>query len=330
MDPDAEPSGAERSVTSGVAVPPHHPAAARDAAPESSLPSVIIDLEGELGGVVDRIVRGEADEAAEAELLHFGERAMPVVMQRFPGPVTFERARITTMSHPPRASECGPVLRLIARERRVALPFVLDRLKSADVETRGWATYLLAELPYVEAIPQLIERLRDEDAGTRVAAARAMAAIARSAPEKVAEALKTLARSNDARSRVAAARAMGEVRDAWVVPELVAGLRDAADDVAKAARDALVLVTRQDFGRDPRPWLKWWDHNGRRHRIEWLIDALTHEVSEVRRASGEELRVLSRQYFGYASELPLRDRERAQQRYRDWWITEGRARQRHS
>jgi hypothetical protein len=60
--------------------------------------------------------------------------------------------------------------------------------------------------------------------------------------------------------------------------------------------------------------------------MEWLIDSLTHEVAEIRRAAGEELRSLSKEYFGYASDLPPRDRERAQQRYRDWWITEGRAR----
>lgn len=327
--PDANDSNGESLAHSGVVVPPHHPAAPH-AAQDSSLPTVIIDLEGDLGTVVDRIIRGEADETAEAELLHHGVLAMPAVMQRFPGPVTFERARIATMTHPPRASECGPVLRLVARERKVALPFVLDRLTSTDLETRGWATYLLAELPYPDAIPHLIDRLRDDDPSIRVAAARALSSIARSSPDNVAEALKKLARSNDARSRIAAARAMGEVRDGWVVPELIAGLRDAADDVAAAAHGGLVVVTRHDLGRDPRPWLKWWDQNGRRHRIEWLIDALTHDVSEVRRAAGEELRVLSRQYFGYASELPSRDRERAQQRYRDWWITEGRARLRQS
>jgi hypothetical protein len=57
-----------------------------------------------------------------------------------------------------------------------------------------------------------------------------------------------------------------------------------------------------------------------------MIDALTHDVSEIRRAAGDELRALSREYFGYSSDLPPRDRERAQQRYRDWWITEGRTR----
>jgi hypothetical protein len=53
---------------------------------------------------------------------------------------------------------------------------------------------------------------------------------------------------------------------------------------------------------------------------------MSHEVSEIRRAAGEELRSLSKEYFGYASDLPQRDRERSQQRYRDWWVTEGRAR----
>ena len=93
-----------------------------------------------------------------------------------------------------------------------------------------------------------------------------------------------------------------------------------------AAHAALVQVTRQDFGTDARPWLKWWEQNSTKHRVEWLIDALTHEVSEVRRFAGEELRTVTKEYFGYASDLPPRDRDRAKQRYRDWWLTEGKAR----
>jgi hypothetical protein len=72
--------------------------------------------------------------------------------------------------------------------------------------------------------------------------------------------------------------------------------------------------------------VKWWEQNALRHRVEWLIDALTHEVSEIRRAAGEELKSVTREYFGYNADLPPRDRERAQQRYRDWWVTEGKTR----
>jgi hypothetical protein len=88
----------------------------------------------------------------------------------------------------------------------------------------------------------------------------------------------------------------------------------------------LVQLARQDFGVDAPAWATWWESNGGRHRIEWLIDALVHPTADIRRAAGNELRAQSRQYFGYTSDLPPRDRERAQQRYRDWWITEGRSR----
>jgi hypothetical protein len=111
-----------------------------------------------------------------------------------------------------------------------------------------------------------------------------------------------------------------------MVPELIDGLNDANEDVNAAAHAALVGMTRQDFGRESKAWVKWWEQNARRHRIEWLIDSLMHRESDIRRAAGDELRLQSRQYLGYACDLPPRERERAQQRYRDWWITEGRVR----
>jgi hypothetical protein len=323
---DSFDPGSVGPASAAIAVSLHRPPTPR--AVDPGLPLVIVDLETELGTIVDRLIQGDDDETAEVELLRQGARAMPALMARFPGPVQFERARIASMPNPPRASECGVILRLVARERKVALPFVLERLVDPDPERRGWATHLLCELPYVEALPRLLERLRDEDAATRASAGHAVAAVARSHAGRVAQSLKELATDGDVRERTAALRAMGIVRDASLVPTLIHGLGDGNEEAVAATHAALVQVTRQDFGADARPWLKWWEQHGSRHRLEWLIDALTHEVAEVRRAAGEELRALSRQYFGYASDLPPRDRERAQQRYRDWWITEGRARYR--
>ena len=309
-----------------ISVPPHAPPSRRAESPP--VPSVIVDAEHELGALVDRVASGSADEQVEGELLRQGERAMSVVMARFPGPLTVERARIHTTLVPPRPSECGPILRLIVRERKAALPYVLERTSHPDAEVRGWATHVLCELPYPEAIEPLVARLRDVDLGTRVSAAYALAAIARVAPEPVRAAVLQLARSADSIDRAAAARAMAELREASLVPDLVRALADGDEGVESAAHQALVQVTRQDFGLDARPWLRWWELNSSRHRVEWLIDALTHEISEVRRAAGDELRVASKEYFGYAADLPPRDRERAQQRYRDWWVTEGRTRHR--
>ncbi|HSY21586.1 MAG TPA: HEAT repeat domain-containing protein, partial [Polyangiaceae bacterium] len=312
---------------SSVVVPPHRPPSSRTPANEE-LPSVIVDVQRELEAVVDKLLQGEMDELAEGELLRQGEQAVRVLISRFPGPITFQRARFATMANPPRASECGPLLRLIARERRVALPFVLERMSHPSPEVRGWATHLLGELAYPDALPSLLVALCDEDEATRASAAFAIGAIGKSFAQQVIDALEALATSPDPRKRAAALRAAGEVREPALVPELIRSLSDPDEMVIAAAREALIRTTRQDFGTEARRWQEWWSHNEGRDRLEWLIDALSHEFPDLRRASGEELRVLSRQYFGYASDLPLRDRERAQQRYRDWWITEGRAQRR--
>ena len=313
-------------ASAAILVPAHAPAARRMNRTDPPLPTVIVDVDGELAALVDRLATGADDEQAEGELLRQGERAMRVIMTRFPGPVTYDRARIATAANPPRASDCGPVLRLVARQRKVALPFVLEKLGSDDSEVRGWATQLLAELPYVEALPYLIARLRDHDASTRASAAIAIASVSRVYPDEARRAVQELTNASDRNERIAAVCAMAELREPAIVPDLVRALGDGDESVVEAAHDALVLVTRQDLGSDARRWLRWWEQNAQRNRMEWLIDALTHEVVEIRRAAGEELRALSKEYFGYASDLPARDRERAQQRYRDWWITEGRAR----
>lgn len=311
--------------SSAVAVAAHLPPA--PVGPVQELPSIIVDdLDADLVAMVDRLASGEVDEAAEGELLRQGERAMRAIMSRFPGPVSFSRARIATANNPPRASDCGPILRLVARERRVALPFVLDRLTAAEAEVRGWAAHLVIELPYVEAIPRLLPCLRDLDASVSASSALALAAIARSAPEPVRDALFSLAHGVTPADRAAAVGAMARLRDAAFVPELVRALGDIDDAVVALAHAGLVQVTLQDLGTDARLWLRWWEQNSAKHRIEWLIDALGHDVTELRKSAAEELRALTKEYFGYAGDLPPRDRDRAQQRYRDWWEMEGRSR----
>jgi hypothetical protein len=98
------------------------------------------------------------------------------------------------------------------------------------------------------------------------------------------------------------------------------------DEVGQSAEWALGVVTRQAFGRDAAAWGAWWQTNQSRHRIEWLIDALMHDEVDVRRAAGEELKSLTKEYFGYYDDLPKAERQKAQARYREWWDSTGKAR----
>jgi HEAT repeat protein len=210
----------------------------------------------------------------------------------------------------------------------VALPFVLAHVDDPDPDRRFWATFLLTELAYAEAVPAIVARLFDEREQTRRVARLAAKAVGNGARELLVEELDRIVRDPDAsqEKRVATIDTLGEMRDALVVPVLIGALGADIETLALAARRALMIVVRQDFGRDTRRWLAWWSSNSSRHRVEWLIDALTHDHSPMRRAAAEELKVITKEFFGYYEDLPKRERERAQQRYRDWWKSEGRAR----
>jgi hypothetical protein len=123
--------------------------------------------------------------------------------------------------------------------------------------------------------------------------------------------------------RLLAIEALVDLRVAAVVPILIGGLRDPSDSIVEAARTGLIVVTRQDLGRHFDVWDTWYAAHKGMHRIEWLIDALTHDTHSIRRAAGEELKLITREYFGYYDDLPARERERAQQRYRQWWTEDG-------
>ncbi len=130
----------------------------------------------------------------------------------------------------------------------------------------------------------------------------------------------------DVERRRVAVRALGLLRDVRSVDILVGLL--SVDDVglAEQARKSLVLLTRQDFGDSQRRWAQWFEKNKSKHRVEWLIDGLIHSDEEIRAAAGDELQLLTQEYYGYHPRLPKRDREVAHKRYRKWWEGEGRAR----
>lgn len=293
------------------------------------LPTVVVDLGAELQSLVQRVIDGGSDgQAAYDELLRSGDYAVQAVMTRFPGPLRVDRHR--ARAELPAASQCGPVLELLVAFRRPALPFVSGRISSPDPEIRFWAAHVLGELRYPEAATALLPRLFDDDPAVRRVARRSAASLvgAGAAGVPVLKGLEDIAhnREEPAPHRVLAIETMGEIRATSLVAPLVVALADPTEDVADAARRALLLITRQDFGRDAVRWQEWWIQNGDRHRIEWLIDALAHDQPSLRRAAGDELKLVTREYFGYYDDLPKRERERAQSLYRGWWEREGRAR----
>ncbi len=318
-----EPAPMAPESEQAVAIGPHRPPTAHN---EKNLPSIIVDIAGELSALVERVLAGTDDGMAEGELLRQGASAMPAIMARFPGPLA--RSRSDMQEPLPRPSDCGPLLRLIARQRKVALAYVLEEVASADVSRRFWATFLLSELPYAEGARLLVPRLFDPDPKVRLVARSAARAMAEAAHDALLNEIGRIVRepSTSRTARLGLLEALGDMREGKAVAMLIGHLSDEDAELATVTRRALIAITRQDMGLDTRKWLAWWGQNSGRHRIEWLIDALVDETQGIRRAAGEELKTLTHETFGYYDDLPKRERERAQQRFRDWWASEGRAR----
>jgi hypothetical protein len=280
-----------------------------------------------LDTLLARAASGPDIARARDELQHRAEGNLVSLLGLFPGPLEQDRHRSTDRL--PLASQCGPLLQALARAGARAAADVSLLSGHDDIDTRFWAAHLLGELASPEAADGLLAFLVDTDAAVRRIALRSAAVILGAAlPGRPLEAaLGRLARDPGAslRERTAAVETMGQLRVASVVPMLVDLVERAPDDVAEAARRALLVVTRQDFARDAQRWTEWWTRNEERHRIEWLIDALMHDTQSIRRAAGDELKQLTKEYFGYYDDLPKRERERAQERYREWWEREGSA-----
>ena len=296
--------------------------------PVETRPSAAVRADGEAERLVGETARtGILGERTAATLLGMGDRALVVIFKHFPGPHTLNRA--ASLARVPSLDAAGPLLRLVLMFRQAAVPFLLDALESDDADRRYCALLCLHELAHPSALPRLSSFVLGDDEAMHPVALEVLRAHRRFGEfAVVGGTLRTALR--DARSpavvRRRSAMALGELRDVDAVPLLITALGDPDGPLAQAAQRALVLVSRQDFGSTSQHWLDWWSGSSGRHRVEWLIDALLHVDATVRHEASEELKKLTGQFFGYYYNLPRRERERAQQRYLEWWQREGAAR----
>jgi len=299
----------------------------RQDAKDRLLPSVIVDVNADLRMLVDRLVQGDAD-ALDA-VVRAGDSTVSLLVAEFPGPLHPDRKK--SFAEPgARASDAGLLLRALVRIGGVATPFVVVRTADRDPHIRAWATWLLGELPSAESARAVVRRFSDADPEVRRAALAAGRILQSDVEARTAlrDSLAILAteHAQSQEARHDAIQALADLRDGRAVPRLIPLLEDDNAAIQRSATWALETLARQDFGADVGAWRGWWDGAAGHHRIEWLIDALTHERIEVRRAAGEELKTLTKEYFGYYEDLSAKERERTQKAYRDWWATVGRTR----
>jgi hypothetical protein len=294
---------------------------------DPNLPSIIVDVESDCLALLERMMEG--DERAQELLLQMGESAAHVLAARLPGPLAPARPSQLATGRPLVPSRANPLLATLVRLGEAAVASVIERSRDPDPVVRAWATRVLGELPWPESARAVAVRIADEEPEVRSAALAAgrMLQAERDSRAALRQALEAVCfdSAQPAVARGQATNALGDLRDDRAVPALIALLEDPDSDLAATAHRALVGLTAQDFGPSRFRYTGWWTSHQTAHRIEWLIDALTHERAEIRRAAGEELKAVTKEYFGYYDDLPPAERASAQQRYREWWNSRGKA-----
>ena len=292
--------------------------------------SIITDEGTSVDAIVERLCAStpETADAAIAELLLVGEVAATVVARRFPGPLWIERKDIGAKI--PRGRDVSPLARALLAFKDKAANRVVGLLEHRDGNVRFYASIVAGELVHRDLVLPLGRRLFEVDVGTQKASLESLRAMRRFTREfaDVLDAVRAVAGNDraDVDRRVIALRVLGELRDDRAVSLLVEMLAEGDAGLVAQAHAALVVITRQDFGRTSAAWKPWIDANAPKHRVEWLMDSLLHNDEEIRRAAGEELKVLTQEYFGFHPSLPKRERELAHRKYRQWWEQHGASR----
>lgn len=300
------------------------PAPAPPGAPES-LPSIIVDVGDDVEQVVGEL-RGAApdEEMGILSALAVGEGVLPALAREFPGRLWFDRTE-PHVSVPP-GRDVSAIARTFVAFGQRSVPYLIPLLDHEDADVRYYATLLAAEFVHPDLVQPVGRRLFDADPGVCSNAYRTLSVLYACEAEftQLIERLRALARDGrKVQNQIASIDALGRLRDADSFEFFVSALDRPEVEVVRAAHASLVRLTCQDFGTSKRKWISWFDKHGDRHRVEWLIDALTHSDERLRRRAGDELTHLTQEYFGYEPGLSKKEREAVQQKYRVWWSRVG-------
>jgi hypothetical protein len=272
--------------------------------------------------VLSEIERANENEAGDAisEAVERAPEALRALARRFPGKLRVDRFAVTGRTL--RAAQYGGLLELVIRLGGTAAELLIDKMSVAQRDIRFYATVCAAELRPRNAVFALADRLFDQDYGVRATAIEALTGYPASELGHALTRARRAVHSTDPDVVAAASGALTTLGDVEAIPDLI-GVIERADRGGEHARRALTALTAQDFGASERKWRKWYDGARRRHRVEWLIEGLSHKEDPIRETAINALRRLTGEYFGYHHDLPRKERDAAAERWAAWWRDAG-------
>jgi HEAT repeat protein len=165
----------------------------------------------------------------------------------------------------------------------------------------------------------------DTNGDVRVVSMRVLETYRRSPGYEAAAAIVREQLGSEARTQqLHAARAAGTLRDIGAIPQLVELLAASDRFIQEASLESLCSITGQQHGLKPHRWRAWYDEQGHRHRVEWIIDSLRHRDLPVRRWAADELVRITGHRVPFSPMGDKRARDIAAKAWMDWWEARGR------
>ncbi|MCH9683149.1 MAG: hypothetical protein K0V04_17070, partial [Deltaproteobacteria bacterium] len=274
----------------------------------------------EIDTLIDAVVSGEA---SPDQLREHGNAAMLRLMAQFPGPLEVLRRDLHSLPPP---SAHGPLIRTVIALGATVVPHVIDLFEHPNPDVRFYAAFVFHELRDPRCMRPLAQLGFDDNGDVRVVTMRVLETYRRSEGfEAAATVVRNQLADSSRADQLHAARAAGTLRDIGSIPQLVDQLSGGDRFIQEAALESLCSITGQQHGLKPHRWRAWYEAQGHRHRIEWIIDSLRHRDVPVRRWAADELVRITGHRVPFSPMGDRRAREVAAKAWTTWWDDRGRA-----
>lgn len=251
-----------------------------------------------------------------AHLINLKERALPALAR---GAVALPRLPESQQEGAQKALQTA----LEAVGADAAAPVVVAAMASGQPTRQRLAIACLFVLTIPAALPDLFSTLwAQENHGTSLAARTAQRYWHTQEFMQLCDDLRALCLDGETQTRQKAIAVLAAVRDRKSLPTFVQFLGVKPKEIADSSLQALIDVTKQDFGTTERRWRAWLAEQERASRIAWLLDALERPNLAIRSHAHEELRTLTGRDFGYRSDASPTARDAAIDAWLSWWQQE--------
>ena len=242
----------------------------------------------DVDAAIEAYLQTPDDPSALARLRAFDIEGLARLAARFPGPID-PGSHSDVRSFPPPSAH-GPLLRACVEIGAAITPFILELIDHPRPQIRFYAAFLFQDLRDPRCLPPLAAHAFDPDPDVRLIATRVLESYSRSpgfAP--ATEIVRAELKARDRDRALLATEAAGTLRDTRAVPVLIDLLSVRDKQLRETALESLCSITAKHHGYRPAKWKSWYAEHGEQTRIEWVLDALRHRDTAVRRWAADEL-----------------------------------------